>query len=546
MRISLFILVVVLCTSCFHTQITDQILKDVESYISESPDSALTVLESIKRSDLKSQRQKAHHALLHAMALDKSFIDVTEDSLACIAVNYFQKHGPKKYLVRSLYYKGLSYFYDKQYNKSIIELSKAERDASKHDSLYLGFIKMLQANIYNRNYNEIRAVELLEQAYSIYTDLQTEHYINVAKSELAVAYTNLKRYDDAQRLLNELLESNQLNDHMFWQAMSDYAFLMGTRTNADYKTSIAYYDKTAEAKGGRYLSKQDYWVWAHALAQTGNIKKSQYLIDMLSPIDTSGTAYYWQYTIAKIQGRTAEALSLFEKFSEKNNEEVVNTLRQSISNVQRDYYQSQHEIVSYKVRIREFIIFFVTILSISSITLITAAAVGYKRKKEKEQDYYIKYAEEVKRQLDEFKSGTYSDLQKKYISMHKAKYETLQILFEKYLQSSDRIDVEQLIYKKFVSLIEELQKDIENSSKFDKYLNTELGGVMTHLRIEFPKLTTRYYRMFGYLALGFSNPIISHFMCCSENAVRIVKNRLKTIIKNSDAEHKSEFLEIIG
>lgn len=63
-------------------------LKDVESYISERPDSALAVLESMDRGELKSRRSEAHHALLHAMALDKNYIDVTDDSLASVAVRY--------------------------------------------------------------------------------------------------------------------------------------------------------------------------------------------------------------------------------------------------------------------------------------------------------------------------------------------------------------------------------------------------------------------------------------------------------------------------
>ena len=69
-------------------------LKNVESYIMERPDSALTVLESIERSSLKTQRNKAHHALLYAMALDKNYIDVTNDSIAQVAVDFYQKRGP--------------------------------------------------------------------------------------------------------------------------------------------------------------------------------------------------------------------------------------------------------------------------------------------------------------------------------------------------------------------------------------------------------------------------------------------------------------------
>ena len=545
MRTLLLILSMAILVGCTSAKVNST-LKDVESYISERPDSALAILESIDRADLKSRRSEAHHALLHAMALDKNYIDVTDDSLASVAVRYYSKHGPKKYLARSLYYKGLSYFNNKQYDQSIIILSKADHVAEIYDSLYLGFVKVLQADIYSANYNTIAEIVALEKALDIYNELQLDYYINVAKLRLSQAYIGEGRYSEAEFIIRGILDSGALNKRMNAKAMCNYAFLMGTRSNADYETAVKYFEKTAEIDNGGYLSKQDYWVWAHALAETGDFDRSQHIIDMLSPNDTSGTAYYWQYEIAKLNGYKDKAFELFEEFSRKNNEEVVQILKQSISSVQRDYYQSQYEISDYKLRVRSLILYIVTLSSIIVIALIVFSVIRYRRRKDAEKEYYISYAEEVNRQLDEFKNGTYSALQKKYISMHKEKYETLQTLFEKFLQSDGRIDAEKLVYKKVVSLINELKKDIQNSSRFDKILDSELDGIMTNLRNEFPKLNQRYYMLFGYLALGFNYPIISHFMGCSENAVRIIKNRLKSTIKNSDAEHKSEFLEVIG
>lgn len=545
MRTFLLVLSIVILSGCTSVKVKNT-LKDVESYISERPDSALSVLESIERADLKGRRSEAHHALLHAMALDKNYIDVTDDSLASVAVRYYQKHGPKKYLARALYYKGLSYFYNKEYDKSIIELSKAEPVAAISDSLYLGFVKVLQSNVHNQNYNSIEEINALEKALEIYRSLKASYYIDVARLRLSQAYMAEKRYDDAEVLLKSLLLSDRTNKRMNAQAMGDYAFLMGTRPDADYETAVKYFEMTAEVENGRYLSRQDYWVWAHALAETGDFDRSQQIVDMLSPIDTSGTAYYWQYEIAKIKGDKDKAFELFEEFSRKNNEEVVQILKQSISTVQRDYYQSQYQIADYKARSRKTILIFVVISAVLIIIVIYLSTVQYKRKQEAEKDAYIRYAEEVNRQLDEFRNGTYSDLQKKYISMHKAKYETLQILFERYLQSDGRADAEKLVYKKVVSLINELKKDISNNSRFDRALDSELNGMMTNLKTEFPRLNQRYYILFGYLALGFKSPIIAHFMGCSENAVRIIKNRLKSTIKDSDAEHRADFLEVIG
>lgn len=143
-------------------------LKDVESYIMKRPDSALAVLDSMDRTLLTTDRLKAHHALLYAMALDKNYIDVTDDSLASIALDYYSRKGPEKYEARSRYYLGLSYFYAGDFSKAILESTKAEEVAEKSDSLYWGFVKVLQADIYSKTHNDVEECRALVQAVEIY------------------------------------------------------------------------------------------------------------------------------------------------------------------------------------------------------------------------------------------------------------------------------------------------------------------------------------------------------------------------------------------
>lgn len=102
----LFTFAVLFLLSCTSKNI-ERTLNDVESYIRERPDSALTVLDSIDRDLLKSRKLRSHHALLFAMALDKNYIDVSDDSLALVALNWYDRHGDRKYKARALYYLGL-------------------------------------------------------------------------------------------------------------------------------------------------------------------------------------------------------------------------------------------------------------------------------------------------------------------------------------------------------------------------------------------------------------------------------------------------------
>lgn len=198
--------VVLFLSACSQSEVQKQLL-DIESYIMERPDSALAVLESMDRNLLETEEDRAHHALLHAMALDKNFIDVTDDSLARIAVDYYSEHGPDKYHARSLYYLGLAYYYQGEYNKAIVEFTKAEKVAESSDSLYLGMIKVKNSDAYRKTHNDLEALQHILVAKDIFSSLSLDYYISVADLGLARIYFNLDRIEECERILKTLIDN---------------------------------------------------------------------------------------------------------------------------------------------------------------------------------------------------------------------------------------------------------------------------------------------------------------------------------------------------
>ena len=545
MKRILYILLVLTLTGCAAIEVR-KTLKDVETYIAERPDSALAVIESIDTTTLTTTGLRAHHALLNAMALDKNYIDVTDDSLALKAVNYYQKRGPRKNYARALYYLALTHFRTEQYESSMNYLSMAEMVAEKYDSLYLGFVKVLQSDAYSMNYNSLEELACLKEALQVYTDIGAEYYVDVVSLSLATSYANNEKYNEAKLLFDKLLSSRSQHKGMSIQAMRSYAFLLATCPGADFSLASTYYDKVVSEDDGMYMSSQDYWVWAYTLSKLGDYERSQEIVDALTQTDSSGTAYYFRYMIAKNEGENMEALEYLEKFSDRNNDEVVKILKQSISSIQRDFYQSQYEITDIKAKNRLLVIIVIVTAVAFLVIIIFVITIRYRRQKEQEKEQYIRYAEEVNRQLRDFKQNAYSSLQKKYISMYKKKYETLGTLYDQYVQTDGRVDSERLIYKNVVSLIDELRHEIVNSKDFEQMLDKDLDGIMSKLRSDFSGLKQKDYALFGYLALGFDATIISHFMDCTVNTVYIRKSRLKKAIEESDSENKSLFLEIIS
>lgn len=544
-RLFYSILLICLVTSCSIRDVRNQ-LKDIESYIADRPDSALAVIESIESTALKTNSLKAHHALLHAMALDKNYIDVKDDSLALTAVHYYQKHGQKKYLARARYYLALSYYYDRQYNESIIELSKAEPIATKYDSLYLGFVKVLQADIHNINYNYVQELSCLEEALNIYTKIQASYYMDIAKLRIAQSYISNDRRDEAQVIFKDYLSRQTSINIRNAQSYGDYAFLMGTCNNPDFNASSSLFEAVATFENGMYMTYQDYWAWAHSLSRIGETTKSQRLVKDLKQVDSSGTAFYFMYLIAKNERRYKEALECLENFTEQNNSEVVQVLKQSVSTTQRDYYHSQYEVSDYKAKNRLLVIIIILITTTMAAFITVLLANRYRKKKEFEKEEYIRYAEEVNRQLKELQKDSYTSLQKRYVSMYKSRYETLRALYERYTMSDGRTDADKIMYREVTRLIDELRLDIKDSKVLERMLDDDLDGLLSTLRNEIPDLTRKDHTLIGYLALGFDVVMTSHFMNCSPNSIYIRKSRLKKTIEESGAEHKEVFLEIIG
>ena len=68
-------------------------LGEVESYISDEPERALSVLDSLGDAGVRGGEARAKYALLRSMALDKNYIDVADDSLINVAVEWYSRRG---------------------------------------------------------------------------------------------------------------------------------------------------------------------------------------------------------------------------------------------------------------------------------------------------------------------------------------------------------------------------------------------------------------------------------------------------------------------
>ena len=101
-----FILCLISCTR--HSKEWNK-LQDIETYIVTNADSALVTLQNIQPEKLANKEEKAKHALLLSMAMDKNYIDRTDFEVLQPAIDYYQDHGTADDKLRTYYYQGRIY-----------------------------------------------------------------------------------------------------------------------------------------------------------------------------------------------------------------------------------------------------------------------------------------------------------------------------------------------------------------------------------------------------------------------------------------------------
>ena len=135
MKQYIIVIILVLClASCSHHSKHREILTQVETFVEENPDSALLVLQSIATDDLFGKEEKAKHALLLSMALDKNDVAETDFDILHPAIDYYKNNGSPTEQMLTLFYQGQIHRINSQYAQALTCFCEAMKigEDSKH------------------------------------------------------------------------------------------------------------------------------------------------------------------------------------------------------------------------------------------------------------------------------------------------------------------------------------------------------------------------------------------------------------------------------
>ncbi len=191
-------LTLLLAIGCTPQRVIDQ-LTLAESLCEEHPDSSLSLVGSIPNRRFHTKELRARHALLYCQALDKAYMDVDNDSLAAVAVNYYSKNGTPQQRATAYYYLGRVNENGGDLESCMSNLLLAESNIS--DQLPQRQAGLIYAAIARQYFNDKQmnlSIERYLKAAAIYEQLGMKYHYLYCLNRITSAYIVLADGDNAQ------------------------------------------------------------------------------------------------------------------------------------------------------------------------------------------------------------------------------------------------------------------------------------------------------------------------------------------------------------
>ena len=256
-RYIIILIVALSLTACRQHSEHWETLTQVESYIEERPDSALVVLQGIDNEELANDEERAKHALLLSMALDKNFVDKTDFEVLQPAIDYYEDNGTATDKLRTYFYQGRIYQNAGNDALAMESFVKAISEGEESDDILTkARIYFNRGSIYYSLYEWDSFIETNKTAASYFKQAERHNSYVHCLILIVNGYTlknepeNALPYIDECKQLREIMSFPLL--HGFYSSYITY--LEDCGTDAEIKDVITEYLNTIPAESVDWLT----------------------------------------------------------------------------------------------------------------------------------------------------------------------------------------------------------------------------------------------------------------------------------------------------
>ncbi len=338
MKRLLTILVLGLClASCNRHSEHWATITELERNIEERPDSLLKVLQSINTDELVGDEERAKHALLLSMALDKNVIDKTDFEVLQPAIDYYEDNGSATDKLRTYYYQGRIY-QNAGNDTSAMEyfVNALSAGSQSNDVLTIARIHFAQSNIYYDLYDFDNFIESNKSAALYFKQAEEYNSYVFCLIRIINGYTLKNEHDKALPYIEECkLMLDGLNITLLTDFYSTYlTYLIKYGTEQEIDEIIHQYINSIPSANIDWLTVANAYYTMH---------KYNEALSILSQYDTEGNEYKEKkylailYEVYKSLGDHKNALEIFEEYVDIFSTNIFAKMQQDTKFVEERY-----------------------------------------------------------------------------------------------------------------------------------------------------------------------------------------------------------------
>ena len=389
------LLLATLCMGC-GGRIGMRQLNELEACVNDVPDSVLAVLTAADMPRWGEAR--ALYALLTVQAQDKSFIDVADDSLICVATDYYATSSDAQHRMLAFYYLSRVQYNMQAYAQSIISASRAEEEAiTVSDDYYLGLIYRCMSENYNKTYNATEELRYIRMARDCFERAGYALHEQYARFNIAKAYMANSMYVESVQMCKALL-----NDSLAMQdtnLLSTVLSLYGKAATLvdDFSTAKEALLRLYEIPQYRWETS-DYCYLARIYNNEQLADSASFYLDKakcLIRTDVDSVFIYRAlYEMAQAKEDSETALSNYQKIITLNDSATKAVLQQSVATTHRDYYKTRLEVEELRSQQQRYLIIVAAV-----VVLLVAVVLGiyvrsrFRHKQEELNEYMELYTQ---------------------------------------------------------------------------------------------------------------------------------------------------------
>ncbi|HBN02310.1 MAG TPA: hypothetical protein DD383_06890, partial [Rikenellaceae bacterium] len=507
------------------------------------------------------------YSLLYTMALNRNWIDTTDLRVIQPAVTYYERHGSKDDKMKMYYYLGTVQHNAGNLEDAIANYVRSMEYSSESDNLiFRGLIASAVSDLYSQNHNYSAGLNYAKDALALFKQAGDSARIWATTGMLASLYGTMQDYEKSDSLYTEFFSSPCRDSSLYARMLMNKALGCLWKPSPEPELSVKLFRKSVDEFNGNPTAR-DYCAYAYAMDLLGNRVAADNIISQLEaqgcPLDEIDV---WCYRISRHRGEYVKALNLLEESVRERDSIVLEAVNQSVALAQSGYYQSKSDLLDQDRRIRNQRQLIFVLLGVVILVCMLSIFLHKRKKWEQRMEDMLQINDNINHLLSQERNDNedyrlrldameknqsrlvereeaIKDLRSRYIKAYKSQLDKLSVLCSEYWESPNTNWNKDRIYERVKELAAELEYGSE--SKLEAMIDEGLDGVMTKLKVDFPRMTERDRRFIVFQILGLDAKTLSYVTGYSVATIYTKRNRLKERMLGLDSENRNLYLEIL-